>query len=142
MTILCDSQAAIQALSNIDTTSNLFKITIEVLNALGSDYKITIQWIKAHVNNKGNEMADQVAKTGSRIEPTVNTECGKSHVKKIINDHMYQEWDRRWQTLLNCRQAFFFYKFIDRSKSKKIMKLNRYELGLLIHNIIHKAIYT
>ena len=84
------------------------------------------------MNNKGNEIADRAAKTGSKLPPTQEIKCGKAHVKKTINDHMYSEWDRRWQTLPNCRQAFFFYRYVDRSKAKRIMKLNRHELGILI----------
>ena len=129
---MVDSQAAILALKNIDTTSELVKQTKNALNAIGQDYKIAIKWIKAHVNNKGNEIADRVAKTGSMIEPNTEIKCGKAYVKDLITKDMYASWDRRWQTRGDCRQAFFFYKFVDRSKSKKIIKLNRYELGLLI----------
>ena len=129
---MVDSQAAILALQNVDTSSQLVKQAKDALNKVGNDYTISIQWIKAHVNNKGNEIADQVAKTGSRLIPHTEIKCGKAYVKKLVSDEMYTEWDRRWQTLGTCRQAFFFYKYVDRSKSKKIMKLNRHELGILI----------
>ena len=93
---------------------------------------MNINWIKAHVNNLGNEIADRAAKTGSMLQPTCQIKNSKAQIKSIIDTHTYKVWDREWQTLPNCRQAFEFYKNIDRSKSKKIYKLNRYDLGILI----------
>ena len=37
--------------------------TLNILSTL--DYKIHIQWVKAHANTYGNEIADSLAKTGS-----------------------------------------------------------------------------
>ena len=84
ITILSDSQAAIKALQNIDTTSNLVKCTKEALNQIGKEYDTTI-----HVNNKGKGIADRDAKTGSL--PTSHTEIryGKAHVKRVINNNVY-----------------------------------------------------
>ena len=67
ITIMSDSQAAIKAQENPDTSSKLVRQTKVALNNLGKDYQINIQWIKAHVNNKGNEIADQLAKTGTKL---------------------------------------------------------------------------
>ena len=132
VTFQSDSQAALRALQNIETNSNLVKHTKEDLNNLVETHNITLQWIKAHVNNKGNEIADRAAKTGSKLEPTVEIGYDKAHVKRVIKDELYSAWNRRWQTAGNCRQAFFFHKFVDRSKSKKIMKLSRHDLGILV----------
>ena len=130
--IMVDSQAAILALDNIDTNSEIVKHTKNALNKIGEDYTVIINWIKAHVNNLGNEIADRAAKTGSMLQPTCQIKNSKAQVKAIIDNHIYNVWDREWQTLPNCRQAFEFYKNIDRAKSKKIYKLNRYDLGILI----------
>ena len=129
---MSDSQAALKALQNIETHSKLVKLTKESLNTLGESHNVTLQWIKAHVNNKGNEIADRAAKTGSQLDPSIETECGKAHVKRLINEELYRTWNRRWQTAGNCRQAFFFYKFVDRRKAKIAMKLNRHDLGILV----------
>ena len=48
---------------------------------------------------------------------------------------MYTTWNREWQTLETCRQTFQFYKYVDKSESKKIYKLNRYDLGIYVRNI-------
>ena len=129
---MVDSQAAIKALQNVETKSHLVMQTKEALNSVGKDFAITIQWIKADVENYGNEIADKVAKTGSKLPPSTEIKCGKAYVKKTINEDLYNEWNRRWQTMGTCRQAFFFNKYVDRAKSKKITKLNRHDLGILI----------
>ena len=70
---MIDSQAAIKSLENINTTSNLVVRTKQALNELGRNYSVELHWVKAHVNNKGNEIADRAAKTGCCItdrEPT------------------------------------------------------------------------
>ena len=56
--IICDSQAAIQALEEVDTKSLGVKHCKNALNSLGRTRNITINWIKAHVNHKGNKLAD------------------------------------------------------------------------------------
>ena len=98
VTFMIDSQAAIKALTNVDTRSNLVELTKNALNEAGKEYNITLHWIKAHVNNKGNEIADRAAKTGSCLTTMEEIAWSKSHVKSIINNNLYAEWDRRWQT--------------------------------------------
>ena len=130
--ILVDSQAAVLALDNYDTNSQLVRLTKNALKELSSEHDISIQWIKARVNNKGNEIADRVAKTGSKLTPSVDIEPGKAFVKKLVDDHLYVKWNRRWQTQNDCRQTFQFYPFVDRKKCKDIVSLNRYDLGILV----------
>ena len=43
VTIMSDSQAAIKALENPDTSSKLVEITKNALNSLGAEYQISIQ---------------------------------------------------------------------------------------------------
>ena len=52
--IMCDSQAALLAMDNEETKSLLVKQTKLLMNNLGQDYDLTLNWIKAHVNNKEN----------------------------------------------------------------------------------------
>ena len=61
--IMCDSQAAIKALDETTTKSKLVLLAKQALNSLGDTVDITINWIKPHVNHKGNEMADELVPT-------------------------------------------------------------------------------
>ena len=53
---------------------------MDALNEIGKDYNISIHWIKAHVGNKGNEIADQAAKTGCKLEQ--KCEENKGHCER------------------------------------------------------------
>ena len=99
---------------------------------LGEDYDITLNWIKAHVNHKGNEMADILAKTGSRLTCAEPTPISQATIKETIRQEMYREWDRRWQTQTDCRQTFIFFPCVDRAKSKKMVKMSRFDLGIMV----------
>ena len=117
--IMCDSQVAIMALENTETRSEMVIKTKHLLNKLGEDYDITQNWIKAHVNHKGNKMADILAKTGSRLTCAEPTPISQATIKETIRQEMYREWDRRWQTQTDCRQTCIFFPCVDRAKSKK-----------------------
>lgn len=64
---MVDSQAAIKALDNFDTQCTTLKLAKEALSSLGSEYQLEPHWVKAHVNNKGNDIADRAAKTGCKL---------------------------------------------------------------------------
>ena len=68
------------------------------LNKLGEDFTICINWIKAHVDHKGNEIADALAKTGCKLPTREEIPLSIAHIKTVIKDEMYKTWDRRWQT--------------------------------------------
>ena len=93
--IMCDSQAAILALEEVDTKSLGVKHCKNELSSLGRTHNITINWIKAHVNHKGNELADRAAKTGAQLQESDDTPLSNAYVKTLINDALYRTWDRR-----------------------------------------------
>ena len=132
---MVDSKAAIMALENPETKSKLVQLTKNALNETGSIHKINIDWIKAHNNLKGNELADRLAKTGCNIEPTQQIGQSQAYVKQLINEDMYKAWNLRWQTEETCRQTFFFFKAIDKGASKKIYKMNRHNLGMIMRYV-------
>jgi ribonuclease HI len=63
--IRCDSQAAIQAIKNINISSKTVLECRKLLNQLGARNSLKICWIKAHAAHPGNEMADRLAKMGA-----------------------------------------------------------------------------
>ena len=99
--ILTDCQSAIDiVVKQNDYSKNgptLEKIwsAIRELRSLGVDVKIA--WIPGHANLQFNEIADQLAKTGSRLEvereeETVTDSVLRMMVKKII----VSSWSRMW----------------------------------------------
>ena len=137
--IMCDSQAAIKAIQEIDTTSMMVKLTKAALNRLGEHYTVCVNWIKAHVDHKGNEMADIIAKAGCSLNPEQITPLSSAHVKTLVKEELYKAWDRRWQTQLDCRQTFQFFPCVDQRKSKVICKMGRSDLGIMIRYLTGHA---
>ena len=74
--VLVDSQAAIKALIKCTDTSITVLNCIRNLNQLGKQNHVSIAWILGHAGVYGNEVADYVAKSGSKskihgLEPFV-----------------------------------------------------------------------
>ena len=74
--VLVDSQAAIKALIKYTVTSITVLNCIRNLNQLGTQNHVSIAWILGHAGVHGNEVADYVAKLGSKsnihgLEPLV-----------------------------------------------------------------------
>ena len=64
--VLVDSQAAIKALKKCTVTSITGLNCIRNLKQLGKQNHVSIAWIPGHAGVHGNEMADHVAKSGSK----------------------------------------------------------------------------
>ena len=67
--IFSDSQAVIKALNNHQVKSRMILETINSLNILGSNNKVSIHWIPGHEGVPGNERADELARQGSSERP-------------------------------------------------------------------------
>ena len=63
---LVDSQAAIKALIKCSVTSVTVLNCIRNLNQLGKQNHVSIAWIPGHAGVHGNEVADNLAKSGSK----------------------------------------------------------------------------
>ena len=138
--ILSDSKSALQALDRIDTDSRLVKETKEALNTLSKDIDTELCWIKAHVNYKGNEMADNLAKTGTKLTNKATVGPSRTHINSQITNTLYREWNERWQHTKGMRQTkLFLPNVFQRGRAKKTRDLNRYDLGVLIRNITGHA---
>ena len=64
--VLVDSQAAIKALIKCTVTSITVLNCIRNLNQLGKQNHVSITWISGHAGVHGNEVANYVAKAGSK----------------------------------------------------------------------------
>ena len=86
--ILRDLQAAIKSLVNKNITSKLILNTLEQMETIA--YRVntlTLAWIKAHNENKGNVQADAAAKEGAHMTNRIqNTEWPWSYTKGRLKD--------------------------------------------------------
>ena len=100
--MLVDSQAAIKALIKCTVTSITVLNCIRNLNQLGTQNHVSIAWILGHAGVHGNEVADYVAKSGSKSkihgpEPFITVPYAScvSTVKDWSTDRWKSMWNKR-----------------------------------------------
>ena len=132
LTILTDSQAVIHALDDVTTTSKTVKMVKHSLNTLGTRVHIRIKWIKAHVGHYGNEIADQLAKTGSKCPPhgpEPFLPLPHCTLRCAIQERTTEIWSKRWKDRSDARQTAILFPEIALKKSAKLLQLSKEALG-------------
>ena len=133
--IRSDSQAAIMALEKTATTSKVVDSCKKVLKKAKENLRIGIRWIKGHADNTGNELADLLARTGSSLNvasvpPEIPVPL--SNIYCEVKDHFLAKWQKRWQTLDECRQTKIFCPRVTSGNIDKLSTLERPKLNLLV----------
>ena len=128
------------SLDKIDTDSKLVQDVKLALNELGSEMDVELAWIKAHVNYKGNELADRLAKTGTKLINKSRIDPGRATINSQISNHMYDKWNERWVNSSGHRQTKLFLPNVyNRGNAKKARLLSRQDTGILVRNITGHA---
>ena len=132
--VYSDSQAALKAIFNAETTSKVVMDCKEVLRSAKENHRIALRWIKGHADHTGNELADHLAKKGSEmkcdsVHPIVPVPL--SLIKEYIKKHFLMKWQTRWSEE-GPRQSKIFYPTIDGRKLKKLSLWSRNNLNLLV----------
>ena len=113
---------------------------IKTLKTLLSHNPITLNWIKAHNNHPGNELADLLAKKGTIITPppgfppnnhpnNIYTPYPKSYIKNIINQAINKKWNRKWIGSPEYNQTKIFFPTLSPMKSLSLLRLDRDSFG-------------
>jgi hypothetical protein len=87
------------------------------------NWTIHFTWVKAHNDNFGNELADQLAKKAANSEgETAYSKIPKSVVIKEIQDEGELEWQKEWTASTKGKITKTFFPDIGDRKSKKKKK--------------------
>ena len=137
--IFTDSRSTLQALDHHKIKAQTVLDTVNALNTLGSITKrTTLNWIKAHNQHAGNDYADKMANIAAKcteeLEPVpIANKLFKNHVKTAI----YAEWIHQWTTQapMKFKHTREFFPIMDPKYSKRLLKLNRYDLKLIVELI-------
>jgi hypothetical protein len=151
--ILSDSRSALQALQKHWVSSKTLHKCIKSLNDLASKTEVRLRWIKAHVNHKGNEMADSLAKAGAVahmqdvnlnglvVEDLNEVPPPYSHLVNIVTKGVEKLWSDKWMEAKKVdgsplyRQSKYFFKTPNKQKAYNLLRTDRHTLGKAIQFI-------
>lgn len=114
--IFCDSTSAIQAIASFQTPQSacIHEIKSSIASITKAGTEIVLQWIPGHTGIHGNEMADFLAKKGTKISQTKCPKLSYISIKRLINnsfkkkfyDHLTtQGQGKTWLLLLEEKNA-------------------------------------
>ena len=94
--ILSDSLSALQALKNLKTDHPFLACIHEILSTLRKKNKqIVFMWIPGHVNIRGNETADRLAKMALEKDP-LKSDVPFTDLKPLVNHYLFSTWQNEW----------------------------------------------
>jgi ribonuclease HI len=129
--IYSDSQSAIDAILNIKSNSKAIHQCWEKLKQLDKTHQWSLSWVKAHVGLKGNELADKLAKKGTRFRQVSKLPIAPIFTIKEIVKFTMANWDTYWNGRVDCRQTKLWLPAPNLKISKEILKLNKSDFGLI-----------
>ncbi len=132
-----DSQAALLALDQNFCNSKTVEACVQTLNRLGENRRVVLHWVKAHVGHMGNEVVDEIAKSGARNELQGISEIPvpNSHLRSKLRQGLMVEWTKIWKNLDQARQTKKWFPEPDLGMSSKLFTLDRYAFGQMVQVI-------
>ena len=106
--IWSDSLSTINALSGAIATNPLIIELMDNLVLLENNTQITLNWIRGHSEQTGNEMADMLAKKGAESTPTPPPYAEfnpTSLLKHSTRLHIEDKWNKRWNSINTCEHS-------------------------------------
>lgn len=97
--LLVDSQAALKALSNPVTTSDLVRKAKGRLNFLGLRNHLRLHYIRAHRGWQYNEVADRNANDGRDLVqiPENIPSPSRCHINSVLEEMINKQWVKSWE---------------------------------------------
>ena len=131
--ICTDSQAALGALQKSHTESSVVWECMRALRRLGESNKIILCWVPGHTGIQGNEVADELAKAGTLVDPEsppvgIPFAVGKLLIKEKMNKAHLQ----RWRNLSSCRQAKMIMSESSLKLTKELLSMEKEKLRTTI----------
>ena len=133
--VLVDSQSAINAIQSNIVKSHTVLNCIENLNELGKLNHISIAWTPAHTGIHGNEMADDLAKSGSRMDvegPEPFIKVPYASCTGSLRDWTKARWKSSWTNRKDCMRTKENVGWASSRLAKRLLSLKRPHLNQVL----------
>ena len=133
--VLVDSQAAIKALIKCTVTSITVFNYIKNLNHLGKQNHVSIAWIPGHAGVHGNEVADYVAKSGSKSKiygPESFITILYASCVSTVMDWSTGRWKSMWNERKNCLRLKDSVDWTSSRLTVRLLNLKRPQLNRVV----------
>jgi hypothetical protein len=105
-TIYTDSRISIDSIRNTRNHNHLIEEIRKKMTSLErANWNIELSWVKAHVGNVGNELADRLAKAAasdSDAKIVFNRLPMSTLTSKIVEEETKLKWQKEWE---ECTKA-------------------------------------
>ena len=121
-----DSQITLDLLKNNRKQNKLveeIKKNIQTLQL--KQWKVHFEWVKAHVGNEGNELADRLAKQAANSQEieVIFSRIPTSTILRELKEESVELWENEWQNTINGHITKLFFPTV-RSRMKLKIMLN------------------
>ena len=130
-----DSQGAIAALGKTQSTDKSVLECKRLLNKLVTqENEVTLNWIPGHTGQRGNEIADALAKRGASnidegLEP--RTPISQCVLQNTIEEWRNLEHKKAWEARNDCRQTKLILPSPEHKWKKQVLNLERNQLRII-----------
>ena len=133
--ICCDSLSCLQSLKQMYNKNPIAIKIYDEIYSMKNEKKFIILWIPSHINIRGNERADALAKESLHSSLDDEYEFIVSDFKSLIRESIINEWNKNWHQIpltnkfRNLKLTVNRWKSIDQLSRKDSIVLTRLRLG-------------
>ena len=126
--IYSDSKSALQAIDKFHSDNSLVQTIQENINhCRNRNINILLCWVPGHVGIKGNEEADEMAKSALNLKTITLTNIFASDFKQVLKNKIIEKWQSEWDKLVenNRTPLSEIQRYVN--YANKLIGLNRLE---------------
>ena len=120
--------------------STVVQLVLDLIATVKEACSFDIRWIKGHSGNKGQELADGLAKEAARENQQIRiTEVTLKDVKHFVQCKTAKEWQTRWQRHMGAAKNFI--QVVNPNKIKYMKKMSKKNLGVIFQAITGHGLF-